>query len=374
MQKYFLPRQLHPFAWWGWALALAAAASTTTNPLFLAGIIGVASLVAFARRGGGPWGNAFKLYLMLGAFIVVLRVVFRIIFGGGDGPTILFELPRIPLPEVARGIRLLGPVSLESVLYGLYDGLRLAAMIICIGAANSLANPKKLLANLPGALYELGTVMVVTVSALPQLGDSLQRVMRARKLRTTAVAKTRRQKLRAVETIIIPVLSDALERSMSLAASMDVRGYGRAGQASKADRWATATLALLSFGLLAVWAFRFLAGSPDRSFLGIPLLSTALLLAGLGAAGLALRISGRTAQRTQYRPIKWQAPETVTVAAGLIAVGIVLWLANIGDPTALFPAITPFEWPELTVPLLVVLLAAALPAFLTPPPHLASTP
>ena len=40
-----LPRDLHPVAWWVWALGLATSASFTTNPLLLLTIIGVATLV-----------------------------------------------------------------------------------------------------------------------------------------------------------------------------------------------------------------------------------------------------------------------------------------------------------------------------------------
>ena len=39
------------------------------------------------------------------------------------------------------GVRLFGPLTREGLLAGLYDGLRLATIIICVGAANSLANP-----------------------------------------------------------------------------------------------------------------------------------------------------------------------------------------------------------------------------------------
>ena len=42
-----LPRDLHPGAWWLWALGLAAAASRTTNPLLLALVLAV---VAHGRR------------------------------------------------------------------------------------------------------------------------------------------------------------------------------------------------------------------------------------------------------------------------------------------------------------------------------------
>ncbi|MCG6567950.1 cobalt ABC transporter permease [Tessaracoccus sp. ZS01] len=368
IKRYFLPRQLHPFAWWGWALALAVAASSTSNPLLLAGFMAVASLVVIARRADSPWGRAFKLYLYLGLFIVVLRVAFRIVFGGGDGPTVLFTLPEVPLPVWVRGIRLLGPVSLEAVVTGFYDGMRLATIIVCVGAANALANPKKLLASLPGALYELGTVMVVAVSALPQLGDSLQRVARARKLRRAPAARGRRQRLKVVETIIVPVLSDALERSLALAASMDVRGYGRAGSASARDRVVSLALGLAAMSLLAVWAYRFLAAAPDQFVFRVPVISTLLLLAGVAAAVGALRVSGRTVKRSQYRPIRWALAETVAVAAGVGAAAVVYLIADSDDAGALFPSIYPFVWPELTLPLLLALGLAALPAFVTPPP------
>ena len=171
IRRYLLPRPLHPFAWWGWAIALAVVASMTTNPLLLASLMVVATLVTVSRRGDNPWAKGFRYYLVLAGFIVVVRIAFRVLFGGGDGPTVLFRLPEIPLPAWVGGIRLLGPVSLESLLHGAYDGMRLATVIVCVGAANSLGNPKRLLAALPSALYELGTILIVAFSALPQLGD-----------------------------------------------------------------------------------------------------------------------------------------------------------------------------------------------------------
>lgn len=370
IQRYLLPRQLHPFAWWGYALAIAVAGSTTTNPLLLLGFIAVICLVTVSRRGSNPWARSFRLYLYLAVFIIVVRIGFRVLFGGADGPTILFTLPEIPLPSWVRGIRLLGPVSLESVLSGFYDGARLAMIVVCFGAANSLANPKKLLASLPGALYELGTVMIVAVSALPQLGESLQRVARARKLRRAPATRTRRERLRVVETIIVPVLSDALERSLSLAASMDVRGYGRTGTQTPRDRALSLGLALVSMGGLAVWAFRFLGGVPDLRLLDIPVISTVLLAVGVGAAVAALRISGRDVQRTQYRPIRWGLAETLAVACGVIPAVTIYLRANYGDAWILFPSVSPFQWPALDLPLLLVLIVAALPAFITPAPEI----
>ncbi len=98
-----LPRDLHPVAWWVWALGLATAASFTTNPLLLLLLIGVATLVVLARRSDQPWAASFRLYVWSAVVIVVVRVLFRILFGGVDGGTVLIDLPEIPLPDWVRG-------------------------------------------------------------------------------------------------------------------------------------------------------------------------------------------------------------------------------------------------------------------------------
>ncbi len=203
-------------------------------------MIGVAGLVVAARREDAPWGRAFGLYLRLGLLIVTLRVVLRVVFGGDFGSTILVTLPELPLPDWAAGIRIGGDVSLESILAAGYDGLRLATVVICFGAANSLANPKRLLKLLPNALYEIGSAVTVAVSVAPQLAESVGRVRQAQRLRGGGRIGPRR--------ILLPILEDALDRSIALAAAMDTRGYGRTGDEPAIRRFVTS--GLLVVGLL----------------------------------------------------------------------------------------------------------------------------
>ena len=129
------------------------------------------------------WTSPAAVYALLAAVTVVLRVVFRILFGGQEVGHVLLALPEVPLPGWAAGVRLLGPVTSEAVLAGLYDGLRLAAIILCVGAANSLANPTRLLKSLPGALYEIGVAVVVALTYAPNLIADVQRLRAARRLR-----------------------------------------------------------------------------------------------------------------------------------------------------------------------------------------------
>ena len=173
-----VPRTLHPIAWWIWALGLAVAVNRTTNPLLLLLVLAVLGFVVVNRRTDAPWARAFKYYLFLALIVIGMRVVFRSIFASGITPAdhILFRLPRIPTPSWYAGVQLGGPVSLEATLSAAVDGLRLGTLICCIGAANALANPKRALRVLPGALYELGVAVVVSISVAPQLVESVQRV------------------------------------------------------------------------------------------------------------------------------------------------------------------------------------------------------
>ncbi|GAA2355568.1 CbiQ family ECF transporter T component [Streptomyces carpaticus] len=351
-----LPRALHPGAWWLWALGLAVAASRTTNPVLLLLIIAVAGYVVVSRRTDAPWALSFRMYLLFGAFIVVMRVLFRIVFGGGQGSTILFTLPEIPLPEAAAGIRLLGPVAAEQLLGGVYDGLQLAAMVICIGAANALANPKRLLKSLPGALYEIGTSVVVALTVAPQLIESVQRVRRARRLRG-ASGKGRG----ALRGILIPVLEDALNRSLALAAAMASRGYGRVGATPARTRLLTGLLVI--GGLLGVCAGLYGTLDPSASrLLGLP-----LLLGGSAVAVAGFLLGGRRVRRTSYRPDRWRGAELLTAAAGLGA-GALMYVSTRVDPANLYPSLSPLSWPEVAALPVAAILVGLLPAFLTPSP------
>jgi energy-coupling factor transport system permease protein len=153
-------RWLHPGAWWAWALGLAAAASRTTNPLLLALLVLVAGVVVHARRPDAPWGRSFSFFLRLGVVIIVVRVGVQVLFGAAIGTTPLFHLPGFGLPTWLAGVRIGGDVTFESILMAFYDGLRLATILVCVGAANSLASPTRLLKSVPAALYELGVSVV----------------------------------------------------------------------------------------------------------------------------------------------------------------------------------------------------------------------
>lgn len=350
-------RDLHPVAWWCWAVGLAVGASCTTNPLLLGLLLAAATLVVLACRGDQPWARSFRLYLWLGVVVLGVRVLFRVLLGGNDAGDVLLPLPEVPLPDWAAGISLLGPFSRQELLAALYEGMRLATLLIAVGAANALANPKRLMRSLPPALYEIGTAMVVAITVVPQLADSARRVRAAQQLRGGDGGRLPR--LRSVRRLLVPILEDAFERSLSLAAGMDARGYGRSGSATASQRRSTGTLMLLGLAGICVGVYAFLDSTAPR------LLAWPMLALGVGAALAGFVLAGRRVERTRYRPERWRLPEVLVASAGAV-VGAGLWAVQRWEPLVAHPGVSVV--PTLSVGALAALLAGVVPVFAAPPP------
>ncbi|WP_031080422.1 CbiQ family ECF transporter T component [Streptomyces sp. NRRL S-118] len=344
---------LHAGAWWLWALGLAAAASRTTNPLLLGLLVGVAGYVVAARRTDAPWARSYGAFLKLGLAVLVVRLVFSLVLGSPiPGTHVLVTLPEVPLPAWAQGIRIGGRVSAEQLVFALYDGAKLATLLICVGAANALANPARLLKSLPGALYEVGVAVVVAMTFAPQLVADVARLRTARRLRGRPTGG-----VRAVLQIGLPVLEGALERSIAVAASMDARGYGRTARVPRAVRRVTAVLTL--GGLLGVCVGLYGLLSADGGSYGPPFVA-----AGLLAALAGLRLGGRRSVRTRYRPDRWGARAWLVAGSGAAVGG----LMAVWDPAALHPGVVPLQAPGLPVWPALIILLGLVPAYAAPAP------
>lgn len=353
-----LPRLLHPAAWWAWAIGLAMAASRTTNPLLLALIVAVAGYVVSARRELGA-ASPFGAFLRLGLFVIAMRVLMSALLGGGvPGQTVLFTLPEIPLPSGTGGVRLGGPVTLEGVLAAAYDGARLAAVLACIGAANALASPRRLLRYVPATLYEVGTALVVALTYAPQLVEDARRVRSARRLRGHDGRGPRE-----LARLAVPVLDSALERSLDLAASMESRGYGRSVHRDPRSRRKATALTLIGLCGVVAGVYGLLDGG------SAPLLGLPLLIAGSAAATASLAVGARREPRSRYRPDPWAAPEWVVLLSGAMAGAFVLAAAQRGVPGIVLQT-SPAVWPTLPLLPAAGVLFGLVPAWLSPVPPL----
>ncbi|WP_107489258.1 energy-coupling factor transporter transmembrane component T [Streptomyces cinnamoneus] len=352
---------LHAGAWWVWALGLATAASRTTNPLLLGMLVGVAGYVVAARRTDAPWARSYGAFLRLGLAVIVIRLVFAVALGSPiPGTHVVVTLPEVPLPAWARGVRIGGRVTAEALVFALYDGMKLAALLVCVGAANALANPARLLKSLPGALYEAGVAVVVAMTFAPNLVADVQRLRGARRLRGRSG-----RGLKALAQVGLPVLEGALERSVALAAAMNARGYGRTARVPRPVRLTTNALTL--GGLLGVCAGTYGLLADVGAGYGLP-----LLLAGLALAVAGLWLGGRRSVRTRYRPDRWDGRAWLVSASGVAVAALMIWAGD-HAPTALHSPAVPLTAPALPLWPAAAVLLGLLPAFAAPAGTAATT-
>lgn len=335
-------KPIHPWAWWLWAISAAIVASLTPG---ITTILLTATTVVLVARLRRP-ERRLTPFLILAAVIVLTRLLFRILLGGPSTGVVLLRLPQISLPSWAAGIELGGPVTLDELSWTLQDGARLAAVVLAIGAASVLAEPRTTLRTMPAALHDLSTAMVITLSVLPQLLVGLRRVQRARRLRGQET-----RGVRATTRLVVPVLEDAVEGSLNLASSMESRGYGRTRGDRDVGSWGkfllVASLTSLLFGSFV------LLGVPvsDTRVAGLaPQHWLALALFGFGGTSgvTTLAWAGRRLAVTRYRPPRWgPRARLLCVAAALAVVVTVVAPApwTLAAPSLLATAILGRETP-----------------------------
>lgn len=367
----------HPWAWWAWGLSAAICISLSINPLFVVLVITSVLTVALLRRGDDLWARSLRFYLVLAGIVIAIRLFFRIVFSTSGGGPVLFTLPSIALPDWVAGFGIGGPVTSVAVLSALYSGLQLAGLLLCVGAINTLANPRTALKSVPAALQQASVAIVIALSVAPQLVVAMVRIGRAHRLRGG-----RTRGLRAIRGRVVPILADALDRSLVLATAMESRGFGRSNQpglattsgGARARRPRRALDVLLVVAVMTMVSATYLiftTSANTRYDLGpaqvqASVLGWCALGVGAGLVVLGLWLLGRTRTLTRYRPQRWRWYDTTVVALGLGALTLSVVMLAIDPATA---TSSPKRWPELHPLMVLVAVLLVLPAWVAPLPR-----
>lgn len=156
--------------------------------------------------------------LLLAAGFVVLRVVYRVVFGGaGGGGIVLLDAPRIRLSGPFEHVVLFGPITTGGVANAAITALPFAALLLAFGLLSVIVDIRALLARgaVRGPVRTVSRVLVIAWATFPAMLDSVRRVRVARDLRGA----------RGAASLIVPVLEQTVERAIALGASMEVRGF-----------------------------------------------------------------------------------------------------------------------------------------------------
>jgi energy-coupling factor transport system permease protein len=339
----------HTLTWLTWLAAAAYLALANSQPLPSLLVI-LASAMCFdlsTRRNlqGQGWG----VFLRLGLWVGLVALAFNLL-SVHAGEIVLLTLPR-QWPVIG------GNLTLEALLYGLGSGASLFAVLLVFATFNIAVETQRLLRWMPPGLYQAGLVVSISVAFVPQMMRSLQDIREAQRVRGHAF-----RGLRDLVPLFVPLVTTALERSLTLAESMEARGFGGVVAQSPSSTLSNPrllTLAGLS-ALLAAMLWQTTGAQPAWAGL-------AWLVLGLVLCLLAIYVQGRRIRRTHYQREVWQRRDAGVILASLASL-VLVFVAQWHDPQAVayypYPPLSP--WPTFAP--LAGLSAAliAMPALLWP--------
>jgi len=332
-----------------WLAAAAVPAFTLRNPLYLVLVLGGAWLVHTVYARGSSVGTSWGSLIKLGLFLVVLTIPFNALANHG-GDIVLFRLPEA-WPIVG------GAVTLEAVIAGAVSGLGLFTILVVFAAFNAAVDHYELLRATPAFLFQVGVVISIAITFVPQLVLSAKEIREAQRIRGH-----RFRGVRALLPLILPLLATSLERAIQLAETMESRGFG-ASVRPVSGRQSSFMLAGTLAALLALLAGLFLAAyRPSAGLLNWSLVAAG----GLGLAAV-FWLEGKRVRRTRYRRSRWTTRCTLVTVASLVALAALVVARRTVPELLVYVPYPPSSLLPPFSPLLgAALLLLAVPALVAP--------
>ncbi|MDF1513637.1 MAG: energy-coupling factor transporter transmembrane component T [Anaerolineae bacterium] len=321
-----------------WLFSLMVSASFNRNPLYSILLFMIALWVHDTCASADQRDMLPLAPLRFALVAVPVSAIFNGLFTH-VGDTVLFTLP-LQLPLVG------GPISVESLIYGLVNGLSLAIIFTGFAAFNRAIPVRDLIRLTPRAFYESGIVVSIALTFVPQTVRNLARIREAQ-----AVRGHRLKGLRDWLPIFTPLLVGSLERALALAESLVSRGYvTQGGTSTMKSRW------LLFMGMLVVsggWVVSLFIPSSG-------LFGTGLLLLGSLFFVLAIWLPGRVAKHSTYRQASWGLFDSLVIIGTLPVIGVAILNRQLLDYNP-YPAVT---WPGFDILVGFCLVTLLVPVFI----------
>jgi energy-coupling factor transport system permease protein len=344
----------HAKAWVLWLLAALMPVILTKNPFYLLIAILAVSINYVSLGRSLPGAQGWAGFLRIGLILALFSIAFNLLFVSA-GDSVLFTLPKLhwrmaTLSQQPVLIQIGGAITLESLAYGLTTGLALMGVLITFATFNTLVDHYQLLRDTPRFLYQSAIVASIAITFVPQMVIAQREIREAQALRGH-----RFRGIRDLPPLFVALLAEGLERSITLAESMDARGFG--GQPSA--RVAQSELLLksiiaLALVIIASGAFA-LSYFPNKSLGGMT------MLMGGGMLVAALWMVGQNVQRSRYRRDRWGRHDTLVAVASIITIVSILATWAIHRPALVF-----YPYPRLTWPVFDPFIGLAILLIATP--------
>ena len=331
-----------------WAIAASLPPLLGRNPWPLAvtllAVVGVRVAWSGSMRQIVSWVALVRLavvFALVGVLFNVLTV--------RAGDIVLAELPGW-MPLIG------GEVTANAVVYGVLSGMALVTLVLIGTTLGALLDWSAVVRMLPPGLTTVAVGGSIAFAVLPQTAAAF------RDIREAQMARGHRFRgARDLLPVVVPMLAGGLERAMTLAESLEARGFGAPARTGDVRPMWPSVGGAAGLALAATAAYLVAVGRPLWA------LAVAALAAML-AAPAVVRARRGTVPRTRYRPLVWTRRDWFVLASAAVAAAATLGVAR-ADRAALayepYPSLTA---PAASLPLLIGLLALLAPALVAPPP------
>jgi len=338
----------HPVTWLTWLAAAVLAGLLTRNPLYLVLVLLAVGVIYLALERRSPSAQSWGAFVKLGALMMLFTVPWNAL-NVHYGDLVLFRLP-------ANWPLIGGPITAEAALYGLSNGLSLLAILLVFATFSTAVDQARLLRMMPAFLQLAGVTAAIAMSFVPQMVIASRDIRESQRLRGH-----RFHGLRSLLPLFMPLLATGLERAISLAESMEARGFGNSDGGSLQRSGASNLATVLALLVLAAGAFGYAYFPSQRMWSGgLICLAVVVLL-------LVFRAQGRAVRRSRYQRWRWRSRDTIVTTTSLVAGVGLLGTKLLRPETLVYYPYPPFSpWPDFSPWIGIFLVLLVMPAFLMP--------
>jgi len=213
--------RLHPLCKILWVFAVLFGSIIINEPVFL--LLLFFSTIPFALIGKimKEWFSFIRLALLLSFLIILINTL-----ASQHGSTVLYQIIGLPFFGTIK-------ITLESLIFSLAMSLRLLSTLSAFAIITLTINPDDLLQTILLLKFPYKTVFTTTVAIrfIPCLFSDLKTIQdsvrsRGYPLNTKGFFRSIIQR----SSLLTPLLSNSLERSVQSAEAMESRGFGASGK------------------------------------------------------------------------------------------------------------------------------------------------
>jgi len=214
--------RLHALVWLVLVAAVIVATLVLQHPVLLVCVLAANVVLALSARVWKQWWGVMRFTIWMFLLVVAINAIVS-----NEGSHVLwaagFRLPLVGEPRV----------TLEALAYGAAMGVRLSTVISAFTLLNLCVHPDDMMRAAIKARLPYRSVLVTSLSTrfIPVLLSDANTIMDVQRSRGVDFSSGRlSSRVRNYGALVLPLLSNSLDRAVQVAEAMESRGYGARGE------------------------------------------------------------------------------------------------------------------------------------------------